>query len=79
MVIGMLEKGISEALEGETKFEMEDAHAWYFLISNGEIEMEVKIVREDGVLWKRESGAEDWDFTFLTKEDLMPVEHSVVN
>ncbi|MGV2886068.1 hypothetical protein [Paenibacillus taichungensis] len=70
-MIKSLEEGITRAYGGSTEFEMEDAHAWYFQNKDGDVETEVKVVKEDGVLWQRDLGTEDWYLAFMTKEELL--------
>lgn len=67
-----LENWISREYGGSTLFEMEDAHALYFHNSKGNVETEFKVVKEDGVLWERKKGSEDWEFTFLATAKLCP-------
>jgi len=69
-MIKSLEEGITRAYGGSSEFEMEDAHAWYFQNKDGEVETEVKVVKEDGLLWQRKVGTEDWYLAFMTKDEL---------
>jgi hypothetical protein len=75
-----LEEGITRTFGGSTEFEMDDAHAWYFQNKNGDVETEVKVVKEDGSLWQRKLGTEDWYSTFMTKDGLLlPESHRSIS
>jgi hypothetical protein len=67
-----LEKGISAEFGGTTSFQMEDAHARYF-INNGVngAQTEIKVVKETGRVEHRKLGSEDWELTFLEEHDLL--------
>lgn len=70
-MIKSLGEGITRVYGGLTEFEMEDAHAWYFQNKDGDVETEVQVVKEDGIVWQRNLGTEDWYLAFMTKEELL--------